>query len=271
MGGALGRVPRTPRPSPIARPDTGSTSMDSGRTQPTTARARHSSAGPAADVAPLATGGHYADFMAAEELWPGSGRGVRSRHAGRPAACRAQVALRTGQHLPRRDETQQRLVPASADPLSTFGGGSCGTGRARGRVCPRARARCAYRAAEGFRGAHILLLEVAENADRPAQGRQRPSRTCTDWPPFRCHRDHLIVVSSLTIRSCLLDRPPMRSGDVRAMEDGWISRAHPRLIPVTSGSTAGRAGMAHPAAAHAQPGVLITGGRGGAGEKHRGG
>ena len=162
-------------------------------------------------------------------------------------------------------------VPESADPLSTFRGGSCGTGRARGRVCPRARARCAYRAAEGFRGAHILLLEVAENADRPAQGRQRPSRTCTDWPPFRCHRDHLIVVSSLTIRSCLLDRPPMRSGDVRAMEDGWISRAHPRLIPVTSGSTAGRAGMAHPAAAHAQPGVLITGGRGGAGEKHRGG
>ena len=61
---------------------------------------------------------------------------------------------------------------------------------------------------------------------------------CTDWPPFRCHRDHLIVVNGLTIRPCLLDRPPMRSGDVRAMEDGWICRAHPRLIPVTSGSTA---------------------------------
>ena len=270
MGGALGRVPRTPRPSPIARPDTGSTSMDSGRTQPTTARARHSSAGPAADVAPLATGGHYADFMAAEELWPGSGRGVRSRHAGRRLAV-LKWRYEPGNIFRAVMRPSKENVPESADPLSTFRGGSCGTGRARGRVCPRARARCAYRAAEGFRGAHILLLEVAENADRPAQGRQRPSRTCTDWPPFRCHRDHLIVVSSLTIRSCLLDRPPMRSGDVRAMEDGWISRAHPRLIPVTSGSTAGRAGMAHPAAAHAQPGVLITGGRGGAGEKHRGG
>ncbi len=44
------------------------------------------------------------------------------------------------------------------------------------------------------------------------------------------------VVSGLAIRPCLLDRPPMRSGDVRAMEDGWIScriRANP-------GSRAGR-------------------------------
>jgi len=32
----------------------------------------------------------------------------------------------------------------------------------------------------------------------------------------------------------------MRSGDVRAMEDRWICRAHPRLIPVTSGPTVGR-------------------------------
>jgi hypothetical protein len=32
----------------------------------------------------------------------------------------------------------------------------------------------------------------------------------------------------------------MRSGDVREMEDRWISRAHPRLIPVTSGSTPGK-------------------------------
>jgi hypothetical protein len=105
-----------------------------------------------------------------------------------------------------------------------------------------ARARCAYGAADSFRSAHILLLEVPEDADRPAQGRQRPSRTCTDWPPCRCHRDHLIVVSGLAIRPCLLDRPPMRSGDVRAMEDGWICRAHPRMIRVTSGSTAGRQG-----------------------------
>jgi hypothetical protein len=63
----------------------------------------------------------------------------------------------------------------------------------------------------------------------------------------------------------------MQSGDVRAMEDGWISRAHPRLIPVTSGSMAGRQGGAHPAAAHTQPGVPVTGHRGGAGEKRRGG
>jgi hypothetical protein len=134
-----------------------------------------------------------------------------------------------------------------------------------------ARARCAYGAADSFRSAHILLLEVPEDADRPAQGRQRPSRTCTDWPPCRCHRDHLIVVSGLAIRPCLLDRPPMRSGDVRAMKDGWISRAHPRLIPVHERVDGGQARMAHPAAAHAQPGVPITGHRGGAGEKRRGG
>jgi hypothetical protein len=116
-----------------------------------------------------------------------------------------------------------RNVPESADPLSTFSGGSCGTRRACGHLHPRAGMRCAYRAADGFRSAHILLMDVPESADRPAQGHPRPSRTWVGWPLFRCHRDHLIVVSGPAIRPCLLDRPPMRSGDVRAMEDGWTS------------------------------------------------
>jgi len=63
----------------------------------------------------------------------------------------------------------------------------------------------------------------------------------------------------------------MRSGDVRAMEDGWISRAHPRLIPVHERVDGGQARMAHPAAAHARPGVPVTGDRGGAGAGRRGG
>jgi hypothetical protein len=62
----------------------------------------------------------------------------------------------------------------------------------------------------------------------------------------------------------------MRSGDVRAMKDGWISRAHPRLIPVHERVDGGQARMAHPPAAR-RPGVPITGHRGGAGDKRRGG
>jgi len=48
----------------------------------------------------------------------------------------------------------------------------------------------------------------------------------------------------------------MRSGDVRAMEDGWISRAHPRPIPVTSGSLAGRRGWRTQLPARVTPGRL---------------
>jgi len=52
----------------------------------------------------------------------------------------------------------------------------------------------------------------------------------------------LIVVGGLAIRPCLLDKPPMRSGDGRAMEDGWISRRIPGWLRFTCGSMAGNQG-----------------------------
>ena len=62
----------------------------------------------------------------------------------------------------------------------------------------------------------------------------------------------------------------MRSGDVRAMEDGWICRAHPRLMPVTSGSMAAGQGWRTQLPPMPGPGP-VTGHRGGAGEKRGGG
>ena len=83
---------------------------------------------------------------------------------------------------------------------------------------------------EGLQYEYQCLLDVSEDADRPAQGGHRPSGTGAAWPPCPCHCDHLIGGRGRTgCQAVSRDRTPAQGRDFQGATGVaiWFAAAVP--------------------------------------------